>query len=173
MYGTAGGPEETRVNLHIARNKAQKWWYRGNGWVRIIPDTSMTKQITKNYNLILFGGPGSNLVTRRINPRLPISIHGQRVKFGNKKLSQSQLALKIVYPNPLNPEKLVVVNAGTDLEGMKLVEVLDTLHASAGLPDYIIYGGDIKTQGWGGVIAAGFFGSDWKLDPSLGFAVLQ
>jgi dienelactone hydrolase len=173
VYGTAGSPEETEVNLHIARNKAQKWWYRGNGWVRIIPDTSMTKQITKNYNLILFGGPGSNLVSRRINPRLPISIHGQRVKFGNKKLSQSQLALKIVYPNPFNPEKLVVVNAGTDPEGMKLVEVLDTLHSSAGLPDYIIYGGDIKTQGWGGVIAAGFFGSDWKLDPSLGFAVLQ
>ena len=173
VYGTTGTPEETRVNLHIARNKAQKWWYRGNGWVRVIPDTSITRSIIENYNLILFGGPGSNLITRRIATQLPISIHGHRVKFGDKKLPQKHLAVKVVYPNPLNREKLVLVNAGTDLQGMKLVEVLDTLHASAGLPDYVIYGKGIKTQGWGGMVAAGFFDGKWKLDPSLGIVILQ
>ncbi len=173
VYGTAGNQEESRVNLHIARNKAQKWWYRGNGWVRIIPDTSVTKSIIEDYNLILFGGPKSNFITRRISPQLPISIHGQRVRFGDKKLSQRHLALKVVYPNPLNPKKLVLINAGTDLEGMKLVDLLDTLHASAGLPDYIIYGRAVKTQGWGGVVAAGFFNSAWQLESSLGFAVIQ
>ncbi|RKY74594.1 MAG: hypothetical protein DRQ14_01440 [Candidatus Latescibacterota bacterium] len=169
VYGTIGTPEETEVNLHLARTKAQKWWYRGNGWVRIVPDTSVDERIIENYNLILFGGPESNLVTRRINDELPIRIEGGRIVLGERTVPGEHLALKEVYPNPLNPERLVLVNAGTDLEGTKLTGALDALYASSGLPDYIVYGKAIRTEGWGGVVAAGFFDVEWKLAPSLGF----
>jgi len=134
-----------------------------------VPDTSVDERIIENYNLILFGGPESNLVTRRINDELPIRIEGGRIVLGERTVPGEHLALKEVYPNPLNPERLVLVNAGTDLEGTKLTGALDALYASSGLPDYIVYGKAIRTEGWGGVVAAGFFDVEWKLAPSLGF----
>jgi hypothetical protein len=30
---------ETEINLHNARLLSEEWWRRGNGYVRIIPDT--------------------------------------------------------------------------------------------------------------------------------------
>ena len=77
------------------------------------------------------------------------------------------LAAKSVYPNPLNPEKLVVMNQGTDREGLELLTLVRTVYAGAGLPDFLIFDREISRRGWGGIIAAGFFDSGWQLDPGL------
>ena len=61
----------------------------------------------------------------------------------------------------------MVVNQGTDREGLGLLTSMRTVYAGAGLPDFVIFDGEISRRGWGGIIAAGFFDSRWQLDPGL------
>ena len=169
VYGTAGNPEQTALNLHLARIKAQLWWWRANGHVHIVPDRSVDERMIEDYNLILFGGPESNTITARISGKLPISVQPGRVTVGDRKIEGKGWAVRMIYPNPLNRKRFVLVNAGTDVEGMRLTEVLGTMHSAAGLPDYLVYNREVKTKGWGGVVVAGFFNRGWRLDKRLGY----
>ena len=77
------------------------------------------------------------------------------------------LAAKFIYPNPLNPERLIGVHEGVGLDGLKLSTFFTALYSGAGLPDFMIFDENVKLKGWGGVIAAGFFDSDWQCDERL------
>ncbi len=168
VYGTAGDAEQNALNLHLARIKAQLWWWRANGHVHVVADEAVDARMIEEYNLILFGGPESNTVMARIAGELPISVQPGEITVGDRKIEGEGWAVRMIYPNPLNRRRFVLVNAGTDVEGMRLTEVLGTMHSAAGLPDYIIYNREVKTKGWGGVTAAGFFDQTWRLDRSLG-----
>ncbi|MCD6335014.1 MAG: hypothetical protein J7M27_06740, partial [Candidatus Latescibacteria bacterium] len=115
-----------------------------------------------------FGGAESNTVMAKIAGKLPISVQPGEITVGDRKIEGAGWAVRMIYPNPLNRKRFVLVNAGTDVEGMRLTEVLGTMHSAAGLPDYIIYNREVKTKGWGGVTAAGFFDQTWRLDRRLG-----
>jgi hypothetical protein len=166
-YGTSGGPEVTDLLLHQARLEAFQWWRRGNGFVEILPDSEITREAMAGHNLIVFGGPHENSVTRLIERRLPIEISSDGIILGDTPINGSALAVKFVYPNPMASDKLVVINAGTDAEGLGLLSSMGTVYAGAGLPDFIVFDRRVRQLGWGGVIAAGFFDSAWRLDPDL------
>ncbi|RLG69727.1 MAG: hypothetical protein DRO11_07295, partial [Methanobacteriota archaeon] len=167
VYGTSGSEEEKELNLHLARLKAQEWWWRANGWARILPDTEITDETIAKYNLVLFGGPETNRITKRIINDLPIRVEGEKVVIGDKEVRGRGIAVKLVYPNPLNPDRLVLVNMGTDIEGMRLTGAFTSLYSGSGLPDYLVYDKEIRRKSWGGIIAAGFFGKDWSLEKGI------
>lgn len=167
VYGTLKDQQTTDLLRHLARLEAFQWWRRGNGFVEVLPDTEVTSGIVANYNVVLFGGAAENSVTSRIDGALPIGTRGGQLMIGQERLDSPGVAAKFVYPNPLNEEKLVVINQGTDREGLEILAHVSTIYAGAGLPDFLIYDGDIRQRGWGGVLAAGFFDSYWQLDPGL------
>ncbi|MEA4884114.1 MAG: prolyl oligopeptidase family serine peptidase [Clostridia bacterium] len=169
VYGTRGSEDETNVTLSLARLQAQRWWRQGNGYTRIIPDTAVTDDIIANYNLILFGGPNINSFTTRISEGLPVKIDGQRIELGNHAYAHDNLSVRFVYPNPLNPKRYVVVNAGTSIDGLKMTELVNIIRSSAPLPDYVIYGEKAWVKGWSGFLAAGFFDNRWQVDESQGY----
>jgi len=174
VYGTAGGEAATELLLHQARLEAMQWWIRGNGFAQVMPDSEVTRDTVATFNLILFGGPGENRVTRAINRHMPISIVGGRFKLGGtwietqadrpgKADGEGQtLAAKFVYPNPLNPDKLVVIHEGIGMEGLRLATFFGTLSSGAGLPDYMVFDASVRTRGWAGVAASGFFNTGWQ-----------
>ena len=84
---------------------------------------------------------------------------------GSKDLGDS-LAAMLVFPNPLNPERLALVRMGTDAEHTRLASFWGLMSSSAGIPDYIVFDQRVRRYGWAGVKAAGFFGPDWNLDPA-------
>lgn len=167
VYGTKGDSATTELLLHQAKLEATEWWKRANGFTEIIPDTEVTKEIMDDYNLILFGGPDENFITSKINYRLPIKVKNGEVLFGGKKIKGNQIALEFIYPNPLNPQKFVFVHEGNDLAGLSISDFFNTIYSGAGLPDFIIFDEEVKQKGWGGVICAGFFDSDWQIDEKL------
>ncbi|MFC2173551.1 prolyl oligopeptidase family serine peptidase, partial [Acidobacteriota bacterium] len=169
VYGTEGDSDRTALNLEIARNLAQKWWIRGNGYVQVLPDSLVSEGDIEKFNLILFGNEETNNLTRRIGPSLPIRVTHGAVRLKGRQYNGSGIAAKFVYPNPLFPDRLVLVWAGTDAEGMALTTAMDTLYSGAGLPDFLIWNRDVKRKGWGGVIAAGFFDNRWQLARDLSF----
>jgi hypothetical protein len=120
-----------------------------------------------DYNLILFGGPDENSVTGRIDRFLPIRACAQGVALGKTRIPGAGLAVKFVYPNPLSPEKLVVVNEATDREGLAILSFMRGTYAGAGLPDFVVFDSEVRRRAWGGITAAGFFDSMWQVDQHL------
>ncbi|RKY83754.1 hypothetical protein DRQ11_12575 [candidate division KSB1 bacterium] len=160
VYGTK---EDANQHLHAARILAEEWWWRGNGFVTILADTQVTSEIIQKYNLILFGGPRSNFLTQRLQDYLPIKISNEGVTLGAFPIPGSDLAVKFIYPNPLNPNKFVVVNAGTSPLASCLSERLSLFYTGVGFPDFMIFDLSFKEKGWGSMIAAGFFDQNWQV----------
>jgi pimeloyl-ACP methyl ester carboxylesterase len=182
VYGTQGdryGWPVTETLLHQARGEAFRWWRRGNGYVEVLPDTLVTEAMVQRYNLILFGGAAENSVTERMARELPVKViphaGGRRggksggIQIGPHFIKGWGLAAEFIYPNPLNPERVVLVRMGTDMGGLRISDFFGTLHAGAGLPDYIIFDERVKKMGWAGVICTGFFDVNWQVDPGLMF----
>jgi hypothetical protein len=73
----------------------------------------------------------------------------------------------MIYPNPLNPKKYVVINSGITFR--EYAQPNNALQI-AYLPDYAVV--DLTTPPgprWPGKIAAaGFFGENWQLQPNDG-----
>jgi hypothetical protein len=150
--------------LHQARLQAFRWWRRGNGYVDVIPDTCVTDSIVAGCSLILFGDSHCNSVLARIERDLPIGADMFEIYMGGQRVRGATGAV-FIYPNPLNPDRFVVAHVGR----AGLESSFNTLYAGAGLPDYIIYGEEVQTMGWAGVICTGFFDNNWKVDPALMF----
>ncbi|MCK4223747.1 MAG: prolyl oligopeptidase family serine peptidase [candidate division Zixibacteria bacterium] len=167
VYGTKGDSLKTEIAFHQARLEAARWWRRANGFAEILPDTEVTSEVMKKYNLILFGGPEENFVTAKLNKSLPIKVKDQKIFFGRKEIHGDNIAAEFIYPNPANPERFVFVHQGVGLEGLKLSTFFTALYSGAGLPDFVIFDDEVKYKGWGGVLCAGFFDSDWQMDEKL------
>ncbi len=118
------------------------------GEARERDDSAITDADIASSNLVLWGDPGSNKILARIMDKLPI-------KWTNP------TALILIYPNPLNPKKYVVLNSGfTFRESSNTSNSMQV----ATLPDYAIV--DTSTppnDKWPGkVLEAGFFGEKWE-----------
>jgi len=164
VYGTA----DTGLVDFLRRSATQdgmRWWLIGNGRTQVLPDNEVTAEAIAQYNLVLYGGPKENSVTRRIADRLPIRVNGGRMSLGDRNLGDS-LAAMLVYPNPLNSRRLVLVRMGTDPDNTRLSLFWNTMHSGAGVPDFMVFDRSVRRYGWAGVKAAGFFGPDWNLDPA-------
>ena len=167
VYGTLGDSSANDRTYRRAILQAWGWWRRANGYVEVLADTELTDSIIENYNLILFGGPEINLITRRVNSSLPIHIKDNHIYMGKKRLENPDLALEEVYPNPLNPKKLILLYCGASEKGERIAGFFSTLYSGAGVPDFVIYDSSVYKYGWGGVVATGFFNQDWRLDKNL------
>jgi hypothetical protein len=65
-----------------------------------------------NSNLVLWGDPGSNKILARIADKLPVKWEGSTLIVGTQKYPAETHAPILIYPNPLNPNKYVVLNSG-------------------------------------------------------------
>jgi len=170
VYGTRGDRERRENSLHLARITSEQWWWRANGRVEIIPDTLVTPEVVKRYNLILFGGPGTNRILQRIQKKLPIRMDPGGVTIGRVRVPGRDLAVLFLYPNPLNPRRFVMIVGGNSKQGEKLAGVMGFFHSGAGVPDFLVYDASVRQKGWGGVRAAGFFDHYWRVQKELMFS---
>ncbi|MCK4352114.1 prolyl oligopeptidase family serine peptidase [candidate division WOR-3 bacterium] len=171
VYGTQADFDLNQLTYEDAWVQAWLWWRKANGSVEILPDTEVTAEIIENYNLILFGGPEVNLITRKVNSHLPIHIRDGYVWFGRQKLEEKDLAIEEIYPNPLNPEKFILLYAGSTREAEKISGFFSTLYSGAGVPDFVIYDKSVSKKGWAGAKITGFFDQNWKLNKNLFYRI--
>ncbi len=129
-------------------------WMRGD--VRVKSDSSVTPGDIANYNLVLFGDPGSNSVIAKVIGRLPIQWTRTEITVGAQKFATADHALVLVYPNPLNPQKYVVLNTGQTFSANRVTSGTEAVFFPR-LGDYAVLttGGQTKV--------AGYFDESWKL----------
>jgi hypothetical protein len=85
-------------------------WFRGE--LRIAQDVTLADADIASRNLILFGDPGSNAVLAKIVDKLPLKWTKESLTIGGKTYPAGDHAVAMIFPNPLNPSKYVVINSG-------------------------------------------------------------
>ena len=134
--------------------------FRGEPIVR--DDTQVTDADIASSNLALWGDPGSNQVLARIAAKLPIKWSGEGVVVAGQRFDSANHAPILVYPNPLNPSRYVVLNSGFTF---REYDYLNNARQISKLPDWAVV--DLTTppdsRFPGKVAAAGFFGERWEL----------
>jgi dienelactone hydrolase len=85
-------------------------WLRGD--VRVKDDRAITASDIAGHNLILFGDPGSNSVIAKVIGQLPIRWSRTEIGIGTQTFTAADHIPVLIYPNPLNPKRYVVINSG-------------------------------------------------------------
>ena len=141
---------------------ARRLWrevFRGDAPVK--SDREISPDDIANRNLVLWGDPSSNAVLARIIGRLPLTWTAKTLVVRGRTHDATTHAPILVFPNPLNPQRYVVINSGSDFraEGYG-----NNALQTPKLPDWAIV--DLRTPPdwrWPGKIAdAGFFDEEWK-----------
>ncbi len=133
--------------------------YRGD--VRVQADRAISDADIANHHLVLWGDPSSNAVLAKIIARLPVQWDAKALVFRGKTYDPKHHAPILVFPNPLNPQRYVVLNSGIDFRtdgyGNNALQ-------TPKLPDWAII--DLRTPPgprWPGKVAdAGFFNEAWQ-----------
>ncbi len=143
--------------------RAIKQWrqvFRGDA--RVVEDRAVTPELIANANLVLWGDPSSNSVLAKIAGKLPIKWDSKEVQIGSLRGDAAHSLPILIYPNPLNPKRYVVLNSSfTFRQGSKASNATQTPK----LPDWALI--DLRTppsdKAPGLVIDAGFFDEEWHL----------
>jgi hypothetical protein len=141
---------------------AIKMWrdvFRGDAPIE--DDASLSDGDTSR-NLVLWGDPSSNKLIAKILPRLPLQWTAEKLVFNGHTYDARHVVPIFIFPNPLRPDRYIVLNSGMDLRG-------DAYGSNAlqtpKLPDWAIL--DLDTPPgprWPGrILEAGFFNERWQL----------
>ncbi|MEO0097864.1 MAG: prolyl oligopeptidase family serine peptidase [candidate division WOR-3 bacterium] len=137
-----------KITYSQALRESYLWYRYGNGYCSILPDTLISNETAKNYNLIIFGDENYNYLAERLGIK--------KIKEKIFKDLKQEFAYRFIYFNPLNKDKFILVSSGTNLENLSLATYFSLLSSAMGMPDYVIFNSEVKEKGLGGVIKMGF-----------------
>ena len=154
---------ETSAWVKSEQDRAIREWkrmWRGDAQVR--RDTEVTDADIADSNLVLWGDAASNRLLARIMDRLPVRWAGGELVLGSRKWPAASHVPILIYPNPLNPNRYVVLNSGPT---QREADYLTNARQVPRLPDYAVV--DTTTPADerqpGKIVAAGFFDEQWQL----------
>jgi pimeloyl-ACP methyl ester carboxylesterase len=148
----------------------EHWRRHFRGQARVKDDKDITEADIAGMNLVLWGDPSSNAVFAKIAEKLPIRYDGDKLivkasadgKTGERTFDAAHHAPILIYPNPLNPKKYVVVNSSFTF---REYAYLNNARQVPMLPDWAVV--DLRTPPgtvWPGKIAdADFFDEEWQV----------
>ena len=126
------------------------------------PDSEVSEEDIAASHLVLWGDPSSNGLMSKVLPELPIQWDEKSIVVGDQSYDAEHHALILVYPNPLNPDRYVVLNSSFTYRDYAY---LNNARQVPMLPDWAIV--NLKTPPgnvWPGeVVDADFFDEEWQL----------
>jgi dienelactone hydrolase len=145
-----------------ADHAIKHWQKQFRGEARVKNDTDVTDADLRDYNVICFGDPASNAVLAKIAPKLPIGWTRDAITVGTKSFDATHHMPALIYPNPLNPTKYVVLNSGFTFREL---DYLNNARQIPRLPDYAIIdtATPVTASAPGTVVEGGFFDERWQL----------
>jgi dienelactone hydrolase len=171
VLGTiARDPEMRRVCEWKAKGFAAFWrdWQKVEP--RVFEDTKISDGDAARYSLLLVGGPSENAVAKRLAGQIPLQVRKDAIVVDGKAFPAADAGVSLVYPSPLNPERYVVVLAGTSPGGLWFADwqngewdfqIVDGRSAAAAALDPP---GQFPERGR---VASGYFDEAWRLDEAF------
>ncbi len=167
VYGTHGSDEENAALLAKVRFEAQTWWYFGNGNVTIIPDSEFEIDKFAGRNIILYGNEVNNSAFGKLLKDCPISVRADNVGFGEGGTFHNDLGASgvfFVYPRPESNDNLIGVVGMTNTRAVRMNFIPGYFTSGVACPDYVIFNSHVLSKGMRGVMEAGYFDNEWKLE---------
>jgi hypothetical protein len=160
-----GTPLSTKVAQWAASEEKRaiaEWHRQFRGDAQVRDDKNVTDADIANSNLVLWGDPGSNQILARIADRLPVKWTADGIVLGGTRYAAATHAPILVFPNPLNPKKYVVLNSGFTF---READYLSNARQTPKLPDYAIVDITVPPDARfpGRIVQAGFFNEDWSM----------
>lgn len=172
--------EKTGAWVQAEMNHAVDQWrkqFRGDAIVK--DDTAITDDDIKNSNLVLWGDSNSNAVLKKLFGKLPVkwlvtpavrngkTVYDSKLILGDKEYPGETHVPVLIFPNPLNPNRYVVLNSGFTF---REYDQLNNARQVPKLPDYAIIDTTTPPNSRypGKVVRAGFFGEKWEFQPNDG-----
>ncbi len=87
------------------------------GDVRVKKPAEVTARDIADFDLVLFGEPWTNPLIARVLPKLPVRWSKERIEIAGKTYPAAGRHVALIYPNPLNPNRYVVLNSGNTFHG--------------------------------------------------------
>ena len=112
---------------------------------------------------MVFGDAGNNQLFRRMIDKLPLRWDAQQLSFNGKSFDAATHTIVMVYPNPLDPRRYVVLNSGHSFHKNEMAATNATLFPRFG--DYAVLrlrqsvGMPVESE----VLTTGYFDEGWKL----------
>ncbi|HET6249870.1 MAG TPA: alpha/beta hydrolase-fold protein [Tepidisphaeraceae bacterium] len=160
--GSASSPAVQKwVDFELAHFQS-RWREVFRGELRMKKDTEVTPDDIAKYHLVLWGDAKSNRLIAQTLGKLPLVWTDKELSVGGKKFDVAKDVPLMIYPNPLNPAKYVVLNSGPTFR-----EASDHTNSlqNPKLPDWAVI--EITHQptakAAGEVEDAGFFDEHWQV----------
>jgi len=153
VYGTNGTEEENAALEKAARKFAN----RGLGAeFNIKADKDVTDEDIKTSHIVLVGTPTDNSLLAKIADRLPLKWNKDGLQIGDRIVKGDKAAGCMIYPNPLMPNRYVVVVTSKD------VNLYSRIWKKRSGVDYVMGSYNEEDKNFD-TIYFGRFDSDWKL----------
>jgi hypothetical protein len=153
------------------QTRAVKEWRRQfRGDARVRQDAAVSDDEIAQHHLVLWGDPSSNRVLGRLAAKLPIAWSAAGIKVGKRTFAADKHVLLAICPNPLNPQRYVVLNSGFTFRDY---DQLNNARQTPKLPDWAVVdtsapagdGASVaeRTRVPGKIVAADFFDERWQV----------
>ena len=165
MVLPTGTPLNTAAGNWVTSESAraiEHWRRHYRGDARQKSDKDVSEADIRDHNLVLWGDPSSNQLLAKLAPSLPIRWEKDRIVVGGQSFATDTHVPILIFPNPLNPTRYVVLNSGFTFRDY---DYLNNARQTPKLPDWAII--DLRQQPNartpGRISAAGFFDERWEL----------
>jgi hypothetical protein len=165
MVRPTGKPLNDKVGTWADRemtHAVDHWRKQFRGEARVKSDNAISAADIAEHNLVLWGDPQSNAVLAKIADKLPVRWDAQGIVIGSNTFDAAHHVPLLIYPNPLNPKRYVVLNSGFTF---REYDYLNNARQVPKLPDYAVVDVNVpvSSRSPGRIVTAGFFDEQWKL----------
>ncbi len=145
----------------------EHWRRQFRGDAPVKDDSAVSDDDIASSNLVLWGDPRSNQLLGRIADKLPIGWDEQALRVGPETYDADRHVPVLIYPNPLHPQRYVVLNSGFTF---REYDYLNNARQVPKLPDFAVVDVDVPVSSRlpGGIVNAGFFDERWELGKGQG-----
>jgi pimeloyl-ACP methyl ester carboxylesterase len=164
VYGTTGSEQARNKSKALASQFASDWHGYAEGKITLLADKDVDDVLISSVGLVLFGPPESNTLIRRVSPHLPFILQNDSIALpGGKRFSGDNLGYVLTYPNPLAPDRYILIYNGAPWGAGRSKN-----HKFDLLPDFCIFMPEsIPGLGINRYLAAGLFDESWQYRPQL------
>jgi hypothetical protein len=160
--GKSSDPLIERWTNDEAEHAMQEWRRHFRGDIRKAMDFEVTDVMLAESHCIVFGTPESNQVLARMASQLPLQWGKKELSMAGTTYDASSHVVAMIYPNPHQPNRYVVVNSGFTF---REYAYLNNARQIAMLPDWAVINVESGANSVfpGTISAAGFFNETWEI----------
>ena len=130
----------------------------------IVADRAFEERNFRDRSVILYGNATTNSLWQRMLKESPLVVERGKLRAGNREWTGEDVATLFLLPRPDSKIAMVAAVGGTGMAGLRLTDRLPYFTSGVAYPDWCVFDPAVLEKGVEGVLAAGYFGNDWRLE---------